>query len=272
VRIIRFIDRYGDERLGTDLVEGTAEVLDGRLFGELSRSGRRIGVSKLLAPISPPNIFGIGLNYAEHVRQLGAGMPDRPVVFMKPTTAIANPGEPILLPDCCVNGPEVDYECELAVVIGRATRNVAEGEALSYVFGYSAANDITARHWAKSTSRTRGKSFDRFCPLGPALVTADEIPDPQCLALTTTLNGLVVQKGSTADMIFSVAELVSFLSQDTTLLPGTLILTGTPPGSGITRNPPSYLRAGDRVCVEVEMVGCLSNDVDLSDHARFAAA
>jgi 2-keto-4-pentenoate hydratase/2-oxohepta-3-ene-1,7-dioic acid hydratase in catechol pathway len=272
VRIIRFIDRYGDERLGTDLVAGSAEVLEGRLFGELSRSGRRIGISKLLAPISPPNIFGIGLNYAEHVRQLGAGMPDRPVVFMKPTTAIANPGEPILLPDCCVNGPEVDYECELAVVIGRAARDVAEGEALSYVFGYTAANDITARHWAKSTSRTRGKSFDRFCPLGPALVTADEIPDPQCLALTTTLNGLVVQKGSTADMIFSVAELVSFLSQDTTLLPGTLILTGTPPGSGITRNPPSYLRAGDRVCVEVEMVGCLSNDVDLSDHARFAAA
>lgn len=268
MRIIRFIDQYGAERLGTDAVSGTAEVLDGQLFAELSRSGRRVGISKLLAPVSPPNIYGIGLNYTEHVRQLGASMPERPVVFMKPTTAIANPGEPILLPACCVNGPEIDYECELAVVIGRTTRDVAESEALSYVFGYTAANDITARHWAKSTSRTRGKSFDRFCPVGPALVTADEIPDPQSLALTTTLNGVVVQKGSTADMIFSVAELVSFLSQDTTLLPGTLILTGTPPGSGITRNPPTYLRPGDGVRVEVEGVGCLSNPVESRDHAH----
>jgi 2-keto-4-pentenoate hydratase/2-oxohepta-3-ene-1,7-dioic acid hydratase in catechol pathway len=272
VKIIRFLDQNGHERLGTDPVADTAEVLEGELFGELSRSGRRVGVAELLAPISPPNIFGIGLNYAEHVRQLGAGMPDHPVVFMKPTTAIAHPGEPILLPDCCANGPEVDYECELAVVIGRTARDVGEREALSYVFGYTAANDITARHWAKSTSRTRGKSFDRFCPLGPALVTADEIPDPQCLALTTTVNGLVVQNGSTADMIFSVAQLVSFLSRDTTLLPGTVILTGTPPGSGITRSPPTYLRPGDRVCVEVEAIGRLSNPVMSSDRARSAAA
>jgi 2-keto-4-pentenoate hydratase/2-oxohepta-3-ene-1,7-dioic acid hydratase in catechol pathway len=195
------------------------------------------------------------------VRLLGnTSMPEHPVAFMKPTTSIAHPGQSIPLPEYRMNGPEVDYECELAVIIGRTARDVAEHEAMSYVFGYTAANDVTARNWAKS-SRTRGKSFDRFCPLGPALVTADEIPNPQCLALKTTLNGVVVQQGNTADMIFSVAELVSFLSRDTTLLPGTLILTGTPPGSGVTRNPPTYLRSGDRVCVEVEQIGCLENPV-----------
>jgi 2-keto-4-pentenoate hydratase/2-oxohepta-3-ene-1,7-dioic acid hydratase in catechol pathway len=199
------------------------------------------------------------LNYREHVVLMGAAMPEYPVVFMKPTTAIADPEEPILLPGCS-NGPEIDYECELAVIIGRAAGDVAEADALSYVFGYTVANDITARRWAKS-SRTRGKSFDRFCPLGPAVVTADEIPDPQCLALRTVLNGVVVQEANTADMIFPVSRLVSFLSRDTTLLPGTLILTGTPPGSAVTRDPAVYLTPGDRVCVEVENIGCLSNTV-----------
>ena len=181
MRIIRFIDENGQERLGTDTIDNTAELLDGNLFGTLRPLGQRSEIRTLLAPVSPPNVFGIGLNYREHVRQSGAEIPTHPVLFMKPTTAIANPGEAILVPKCCIQGPEVDYECELAVVIGSTARDVPESEALKYVFGYTAANEVSARQWSK-VSRTRGKCFDRFCPLGPALVTTDEIPDPQNLA------------------------------------------------------------------------------------------
>jgi 2-keto-4-pentenoate hydratase/2-oxohepta-3-ene-1,7-dioic acid hydratase in catechol pathway len=166
--------------------------------------------------------------------------------------------------------PEVDYECELAVVIGRHALDVAPQEALGYVLGYTAANDVTARLWAK-VSRTRGKGFDTFCPLGPVLVTADEIPDPQRLSLGTRVNGVQLQRGNTADMIFPVAELVSYLSRDTTLLPGTVILTGTPPGSAVTRTPSTYLKDGDRVEVELERVGTLSNPVQAAG-ARVQAA
>ena len=260
MKIVRFIDHEGQTRLGFDYKDGTAELLQGDLFGELKPLGTRTPVRSLLAPVSPPNILGIGLNYREHAIQMGGELPEYPVMFMKPTTAIANPGEAILLPECSRGRPEVDYECELAVVIGKPARDVSVADALQYVFGYTAANDVSARLWAK-VSRTRGKCFDRFCPLGPTLVTADEIPDPQSLELSTTLNGFVMQKGNTADMIFSVAELVSYASQDTTLLPGTVILTGTPPGAGVSRTPPVFLQPGDEVEIEVEKIGKLFNPV-----------
>jgi len=260
MKIVRFIDYNGHTRLGFDFKDGTAELLHGDLFGELVPLGTRTKVRSFLAPVAPPNIIGIGLNYREHARQMGAEIPEYPVMFMKPTTSIANPDEAILIPKCTMGTPEVDYECELAVVIGKAARDVTVADALQYVLGYTAANDVSARQWAK-VSRTRGKCFDRFCPLGPALVTTDEIPDPQTLDLSTTLNGTVMQKGNTADMIFSVAELVSYASQDTTLLPGTVILTGTPPGAGVSRTPPVFLQPGDEVQIEVEMIGKLSNSV-----------
>jgi 2-keto-4-pentenoate hydratase/2-oxohepta-3-ene-1,7-dioic acid hydratase in catechol pathway len=271
MKIVRFLDNEGQERLGRNPQDGTAELLAGDLFGELKPLGRRAGIGTLLAPISPPNIYGIGLNYREHVRQYGAEIPEHPVMFMKPTTSIANPGEAILIPKCCLNGPEVDYECELAVVIGRPARDVSVDEALDFVFGYTAANEVSARKWAKH-SRTRGKCFDRFCPLGPAIVTAEEIPDPQNLKLSTTLNGTVMQEGTTADMIFSVAELVSFVSEDTTLLPGTVILTGTPPGAGFARTPPVFLKPGDEVHIDVEKIGRLSNSVSTEKVDATAAA
>ena len=271
MKIVHFIDQDGCERLGCDPVDGSAELLDGELFGELKPQGRRLGIGRLLSPVSPPNIFGIGLNYGEHVKQMGAEVPEKPVVFMKPTTAIANPGEAILVPKCCTHGPEVDYECELAVVIGRTARDVSKDEALSYVLGYTAANEVSARQWSK-ISRTRGKIFDRFCPLGPTLVTADEIPDPQTLEISTTLNGEIMQQGNTSDMIFPVNELVSYLSQDTTLLPGTVIVTGTPPGAGFSRTPPVFLKDGDEVHVEVEKIGILSNPVSSEEQAITAAA
>jgi 2-keto-4-pentenoate hydratase/2-oxohepta-3-ene-1,7-dioic acid hydratase in catechol pathway len=184
---------------------------------------------------------------------------------MKPTTAVAHPGDVIPLPRACEHGPEVDYEAELAVVIGRAARDVSPTEALAHVYGYTCANDVSARRWQRHGGAgqwIRGKSFDGFCPLGPVLVTADEMPDPQSLTLTCTLNGERVQTGNTADMIFPVAELIAFLSRDTTLRPGTLILTGTPPGVGVARNPPRFLRDGDRVVVEIEGIGALENRVD----------
>jgi len=262
MKIVRFIDELGVEQLGCDPRDGTAEVLNGDLFDALEPAGSRATIAKLLAPVAPPNIYGIGLNYREHARQMGADIPEHPIVFMKPTTAIANPGDPIVIPECCTNGPEVDYECELAVVIGRIARNVSSSEALSHVFGYTVVNELSARLWSK-VSRTRGKCFDSFCPLGPCLVTADEIPDPQDLKLGTTLNGTVMQQGHTGDMIFPVAELISDLSRDTTLLPGTVIMTGTPPGSGISRTPPVFLKTGDQVTVEIEKIGALENPVGL---------
>jgi 2-keto-4-pentenoate hydratase/2-oxohepta-3-ene-1,7-dioic acid hydratase in catechol pathway len=271
MRIIRFAPEDGQAHYGRDLGDGTAEVLSGDLFAGLRPSGRTLPIHGILAPVAPPNVFGIGLNYRQHARQMGLEVPDYPVVFMKPTTAIANPGETILIPACCTNGPEVDYECELTIVIGRPARNVSERDALQYVLGYTAANEVTARKWAK-VSRTRGKIFDRFCPLGPALVTADEIPDPQNLTLSTVLNGEVMQQGNTADMIFPVAEIISHLSQDTTLLPGTVILTGTPPGAGISRDPPVFLKPGDRVCVEIEKIGRLENPVGGNEERKTVAA
>jgi 2-keto-4-pentenoate hydratase/2-oxohepta-3-ene-1,7-dioic acid hydratase in catechol pathway len=183
---------------------------------------------------------------------------------MKPTTCVTGPQAGIPLPNACEQGPEVDYEAELAVVIGRRARDVPVDRALEQVLGYTCANDVSARRWQKHGGGgqwVRGKSFDGFCPLGPALVTTDDIPDPQALTLRCELNGREMQHGHSSDMIFSVAELIAFLSRDTTLLPGTLILTGTPPGVGFARHPPVFLAAGDRVSVEIEGIGRLTNPV-----------
>jgi 2-keto-4-pentenoate hydratase/2-oxohepta-3-ene-1,7-dioic acid hydratase in catechol pathway len=264
MRIVRFID--GEDRicLGEERVGGYVEVLEGELFGELLPTGRTARIRKLLAPLAPVNVFCIGLNYRDHAAETGMAAPPYPVVFMKPTSAVSHPGDPIRIPACRLQGPEVDYECELAVVIGKAARDVPEAEALRHIFGYTVGNDVSARRWQKHGGGgqwVRGKGFDTFCPLGPVLVTADEIPDPQRLRLKTTVNGTVLQDGTTADMIFSVARLVSFLSQDTTLLPGTVILTGTPAGVGFVRKPPVFLQPGDRVTVEVEGIGALANPV-----------
>lgn len=262
MRVIRFQDAKGQTRLGVPEGTGTAEILEGDLFTGLARSGTRVEVRRLLPPVLPVNIFCVGLNYRAHAAETGAAIPSDPVVFMKPTTAVIGPGDPIPLP-ACSRGPEVDYEGELAVVIGTRGRDIPEERALAHVLGYTAANDVSARRWQKHNGGqwVRGKSFDGFCPLGPALVTRDEVPDPQGVGLRTLLNGRVMQEGSTADMIFSVARLVSFLSQDTTLLPGTVILTGTPPGVGFARTPPVFLQAGDEVIVEVEGIGALANPV-----------
>jgi len=262
MNIIRFLDPDGKEHLGHDFQQGSAELLEGDLFQGVSPTGQRLDVAKLLAPLIPSNIFCIGLNYREHARETGAELPKNPVVFMKPTSAITHPDETVHLPKCCIRGPEVDYEGELAVVIGRTAKNIAEEEALDYVLGYSIANDVSARKWQKHGGGgqwVRGKGFDGFCPLGPGLVTTDEIPDPQILGIRTLLNGEVMQQSSTSDMIFPVTRLISYLSQDTTLLPGTTILTGTPSGVGFARTPPVFLKNGDQVSIEISDIGQLTN-------------
>jgi 2-keto-4-pentenoate hydratase/2-oxohepta-3-ene-1,7-dioic acid hydratase in catechol pathway len=265
MRIIRFADQTGQTQWGIPVSSGMAELLAGPDIFELRRTGQETKVSQLLAPLEPRNIFCIGLNYRRHAKETNAEIPDQPVVFMKPTSALNHPNRPIRLPACCHHGPEVDYEGELAIVIGRRARNVSPAQALGHIFGYTAAIDVSARRWQKSAGGgqwIRGKGFDTFCPLGPMLVTADEIPDPQNLRLATTLNNQVMQNSNTSDMIFPVAELVSFLSMDTTLLPGTVILTGTPEGVGFVRQPPVFLKPGDELSVEIDGIGRLSCPVE----------
>jgi 2-keto-4-pentenoate hydratase/2-oxohepta-3-ene-1,7-dioic acid hydratase in catechol pathway len=264
MKLYRFIDRGGNIHFGRDLSEGHIALLHGDPFRGLEESSQRVEVGKLLSPVEPRAILCIGLNYRLHVGEFGGELPKRPVLFMKNPAAVANPGDPILIPASCIDPPQVDYETELAVVIGRITKNVSISEALDHVLGYTIGNDVSARRWQKEAGGgqwVRGKSFDSFCPLGPALVTGDDIQDPQLLHLSCTINGRLVQDGSTADMIFSVAELVSYLSEDTTLLPGTVILTGTPSGVGFARTPPLFLTPRDTVSMTIEPIGTLINTV-----------
>lgn len=264
MRMVRFLDEKGRECYGHNFRDGHAMLLEGHLFQGLQETGIRVSVKKLLAPLQPAAILCIGLNYRKHAVETGIKIPEYPVLFMKNPAAIADPGDPIVLPKVCVNPPQVDYEAELAAVIGKPARNVSAAKALDYVLGYTAGNDVSARWWqqhAGASQWIRGKSFDTFCPLGPELVTADEIPDPQNLQLRCILNNEVMQDGNTSDMIFSVAQLIAFLSEGTTLLPGTIILTGTPSGVGFVRQPPVFLKPGDVVSIEVEGIGMLTNPV-----------
>lgn len=265
MRIMRFLDNDQTIQIGREVDDKNAEVLSGSLFTGLNATGRTVAIAKRLAPIAPANIYCIGLNYAEHAKESESTPGEHPVVFMKPNGAVVATHDPIVLPACSKHGPEVDYECELAVVIGKAAKNVKPADALDYVLGYTAANDVSARRWQRHAGGgqwIRGKGFDTFCPLGPVLVTADEIPDPQALQISTTLNGKIMQNSSTADMIFPVAEIIAYLSEDTTLHPGTVILTGTPQGVGVARKPPVFLQPGDEVTVTVEHIGSVTNPVE----------
>ena len=237
------------------------------LFNGLRPGDEEVEVNRWLAPLKPAAIYGVGLNYRAHAAETGAQLPESPVLFMKPGTAVADPDRPILLPAACEHGPEVDYEAELAVIIGKSARNCAVEDALDHVFGYTCANDVSARRWQKHAGGgqwIRGKSFDTFCPLGPLVVDAEEIPDPQSLPIRSVLNGQTMQSSNTRDMIFPVAELIAFISRDTTLLPGTVILTGTPEGVGFARKPPIYLADGDTIEVTIDGIGTLRNPVQNS--------
>lgn len=263
MKIIRHLDPAGAIAHAALQPGGSARAIDGDLFGRFEVTGRAAEVRKLLAPVQPPAILCIGLNYRGHAAERGGPRPAHPVLFMKQPAALQHPGGPIELP-VHLPSARVDYEGELAVVIGRRAKNVAAAAALDYVLGYTCANDVSARDWQKEYGGgqfCRGKTFDTFAPLGPCLVTPDEIPDPSRLRQRTMLNGEVVQDSPTADLIFDVPALIEFLSGSTTLEPGTVILTGTPSGVGMARQPPRWLQAGDVVTVEIDGIGALTNPV-----------
>lgn len=214
----------------------------------------------LLAPLPRPGkIICLGRNYAAHAKEGGAEVLEYPILFIKPATSVIGPGATIVVPP---STSKPDYEAELAVVIGRTCKDVDEAHALAYVAGYTCANDVSARDLQKRTHQwDQGKMLDTFCPLGPALVTADEIPDPGQLDIKSVLNGEVMQHSTTALMIFSVPFTISYISKIATLEPGDIILTGTPDGVGQARNPPVFLQNGDTISIEIEKVGTLSNPV-----------
>ncbi len=208
---------------------------------------------------SPPKIICVGLNYRDHAEEQGSDLPTAPLLFAKWSNTLIGPGEPIVLPP---ESSQVDYEAELGVVIGRTGRRVAERDALDHVRGYVCVNDVSARDLQFADGQwTRGKSPDTFCPVGPRLVPREEVDDPQSLAIRCLVNGEVLQDSTTANMVFSVAEIIAYVTRTVTLVPGDLIATGTPAGVGVFRDPQVLLQDGDEVTVEVEGLGQLTNPV-----------
>jgi len=263
VRIFRYLDQSGKMGFGRFDKEGNTFLILQKGDGDFEATDQRITPFQFLTPIDFRCIYAIGLNYRAHAEETGLEIPKYPMVFMKAPTAAQNPGDPIVLPRY-LRSDKVDFEAELGVVIGRPCKNVTPEEALSYVLGYVCANDVSARDWQKEKGGgqfCRGKTFDTFCPVGPCLATADEIPDPSKLTIRSFVNEDKMQESGTDDMIFDVPTLISFLSGSTTLLPGTLILTGTPSGVGEARDPKRYLVPGDEVTVEIDGVGILTNPV-----------
>ncbi len=259
MRIVRF-QRGGEPSYG--LLESASRIVPiaGDIFGHWQAAGASVGLEEvqLLAPVQPPNVLAIGLNYRAHAVESGARIPEAPILFIKATTAVVGPGQPIVLPAMAPD--EVDYEAELVIVIGKPAHNVAEERALDYVFGYTCGNDVSARDCQLRLDKqwARAKSFDTFAPLGPWIET--EL-DPDSRPIRSRLNGRVMQESNTADLIFTTRQLVSYLSRCLTLLPGTVIMTGTPSGVGFARKPPVFLRAGDVIEIEIDGIGTLRNPV-----------
>lgn len=266
MKLIRFITE--DNKVEWGVIDspddGTAHIITGNIFENMVISSQTAHIKKLLPPVSPPNIIGIGLNYKRYAAETGMQVPDIPVMFIKATGTLIGPGDPIILPKA---GPfQVDCEAELAIVIGKTAKNISKEVAMDYILGYTCANDVSARDWQikkQKTQWTRGKSFDSFCPVGPWVVTKDEIPYQQHLSIQSSINGRIFQDSNTSDMIFDIPTIVSNLSQSITLFAGTIILTGTPHGIGFTRIPPTYLKDGDVVTIFIEKIGQLTNPVIL---------
>jgi 2-keto-4-pentenoate hydratase/2-oxohepta-3-ene-1,7-dioic acid hydratase in catechol pathway len=256
------------------LLEDTGQVLDLSASGFTSTldvitrgkipalSANRVPLDtvRLHAPLSnPPRIFAIGLNYRDHAIESGMALPATPVVFLKLTSAIVGPGEPIVLPR---NSAEPDYEAELAFVIGKGGYRIPASAWREHVYGYTIVNDVSARDFQRSSTQwSMSKSFPTFCPIGPAIVTADEIPDPHNLTISLTIDGEVLQNSNTSGLVFQIPALIEYLSSITPLEPGDIVSTGTPPGVGLGRTPPRWLKPGETVTVTVEGIGSLSNPV-----------
>jgi 2-keto-4-pentenoate hydratase/2-oxohepta-3-ene-1,7-dioic acid hydratase in catechol pathway len=260
MRIVRF-ENGGRVHRGREISATEALRIEGSLMGEHRVTDERLIIERRLAPVVPADILCIGLNYRAHATETGARFPEHPVLFMKAGNALNHPEHDIPLSE---HSREVDYEGELVVVIGRDATRVPRERALDHVLGYMCGNDVSARDWQMQKPLgggqfVRGKSFDGFAPVGPVLVTADEIPDPNALRLSTTVNGRLMQDTSTGDMIFDVPTLIAELSTTMTLRAGAIIFTGTPSGVGYVRQPPVFLQDGDEVVVEIEGIGKLRN-------------
>jgi 2-keto-4-pentenoate hydratase/2-oxohepta-3-ene-1,7-dioic acid hydratase in catechol pathway len=266
MRLCTFLDGASG-RLG--LVEGGtvfplegADVMAAILDGRTGRAGEplRLDGLRLLAPHRPPKLLGIGLNYRDHAAETGAALPAEPLIFAKLPTAVTGPSGPVRRP---AYTEELDYEGELAVVIGRRASRVPEARALDHVFGYCVMNDVSARDRQRAEPQwVRAKGGDTFAPFGPWVTTADEVPDPQALTIRTWVNGDLRQDGRTADMVFGVAELIAYCSESFTLEPGDVISTGTPAGVGVARTPKSFLRPGDVVRIEIDGLGAIEHAIE----------
>ncbi|HEX9015301.1 MAG TPA: fumarylacetoacetate hydrolase family protein [Chloroflexota bacterium] len=248
---------------GPSALAEVRKIVDRALVGNGSSSlSHPLGEVRLLAPVPRPGkIICIGLNYRDHAEEVGMKIPERPILFSKYASAVVGPDEKVVIPAVT---QEADYEAELAVVIGRKARGVGEAEALDYVAGYTMVNDVSARDLQLRLGGGQwlwGKTLDTFAPMGPTLVTSDEVPDPSDLDIAFRLNGQTMQDSNTRNLIFGVQALIAFISQAITLEPGDVISTGTPGGVGFNRKPPVYLKAGDVMEVEVEGLGVLRNQV-----------
>ena len=261
MKIIRYQDSKG--ALGYAALQDGGRLplrITGDIYGQTAVTKDAADVRQVLAPVVPAMIWCIGLNYRQHAIEARMNIPQVPVVFAKGPNAVQGPDAPVVIPSAAP--AEIDYEGELVVVIGKSCKNVSRERALDYVLGYTCGNDVSARDWQLKTGGSqwcRGKTFDTFAPIGPCLVTTDEISDPGALRLRTMVNGETMQETNTSDMIFDVPTVIEFLSKSTTLLPGTIIFTGTPFGVGMGQNPPLWLKNGDVVQVEIEAIGTLTN-------------
>ena len=264
MRFARIVAEDGYTGYAIEVAPGMFEEATGCPYeGTLRSTGRTVRPARWLPPVEPRIIFCIGRNYAAHAAEGGSPPPAFPILFMKNLNAPTGHQEPICLPKVCED--EVDFEGELVVVIGKSGRDIPRAQALDHVLGYTIGHDVSARIWQERKGGSqwcRGKSFDTFAPMGPVLVTADEIPDPSVFVVETKLNGQVVQHGEARNMIFDVPALIEFLSQDTTLLAGTVIMTGTPEGVGWARTPKLTLKPGDCADISIAGIGTLSNRVE----------
>jgi 2-keto-4-pentenoate hydratase/2-oxohepta-3-ene-1,7-dioic acid hydratase in catechol pathway len=255
---MKFIRFKKDSRIFQGLLSGKkVRVITGDMFSDYSVGDERLDIAdiKLLAPCAPGKVIAVGLNYGGHAREMNMAIPDEPLLFMKPSTSVIGPEAPIVYPKMSVR---VDYEGELGVVIGKTCKNIAEADAPAFIFGYTCLNDVTARDLQKKDGQfTRAKGFDTFCPIGPCIET--EL-DPGAAHIETRLNGELRQETSTADFIFPVYRLVSFISRVMTLLPGDVIATGTPSGIG-------PMQPGDEVEIHISGIGALRNRVIAAQEA-----
>lgn len=261
MKVVRWTRGGGPARLGALIDDEIHEIEGGWDDLRMGEGVLPLGEITLESPITPRSIICVGLNYRAHAKESGYRIPSAPPLFTKLTSAVVRSGEAVRVPSIAT---EVDYEAELGVVIGRRAKDVSVSEALTCVAGYIPVNDLSARDLqnGEGFGWVRGKSADGFCPVGPWVVTADEVPDPQTLRLRCSVNGRLRQDSTTADMIFSVAQIISYISQAVTLSPGDLVCTGTPGGVGAGMHPPRYLEPGDVVRVEIDRLGAVENTIE----------